>query len=108
MGQIRQKFPDVPLMALTASATPLYVAIFLAEAQTLFAYCEIGYKTTLLASLVWTRTVFSNLYTPSTGPIYFMRCDASKNIVSPAVLRCWFTLVVGLVPFVRGWDGTNG
>jgi len=28
LGQIRQSFPDVPLMALTASATPLYAAIF--------------------------------------------------------------------------------
>ena len=72
-------------MALTASATPLYVANFLAvRLKFLFIYCGIGYRTTSLASSVWIRTVFSNVYTPSTGPIYFTRYDAPNNIFSPA------------------------
>jgi hypothetical protein len=81
--------------------------------QVLAIYSGTGYRTTLLASSVWTRTVFSNLYTPSTGPIYFTRCEASKNVFfSPADPKCGecgrLTLVVDPVPFVRGWDSANG
>lgn len=98
-------------MALTASATPLYVAIFLAvKLKFLFIYCGIGYRTTSLASSVWIQTVFSNVYTPSTGPIYFTRYVSPNNIFSPAGfgLLILSVCLVGPVPFVRGWDGANG
>jgi hypothetical protein len=104
LGQIRQKFPDVPLMALTASATPLYAAISLIQTLSSCYLLRNRVQNDIVRILGMEPDRLFKFVHPFNRPNLFYEVQIFRECLECGRL----ILVVGPVPFVRGRDNTNG